>query len=86
MSTIDGTSAAQAAAMVDAARQLRARAGAVHDLVEQARRELDRAQYQGPAADADRSHLAHVCASVHGLGNALDELAAAVLRASANLP
>jgi uncharacterized protein YukE len=83
MSTIDGPSAA---AMLDVARQLRARAGAIHDLVEQARRELDRAQYQGPAADADRSHLAQVTAAVHGLGNALDELGAAVQRASANLP
>lgn len=74
------------AAMVDAARRLQSAAAVAHDLIEQARRELDLVQYEGPAAQADREHVAQVAASAHGLANALDEVSFAVFRAAASLP
>ena len=74
------------AAMIDTARRLQSAAAVTHDLIEQARRELDLVQYEGPAARADRDHVAQVAASGHGLGNAMDEVSAAIFRAAANLP
>jgi uncharacterized protein YukE len=85
MDILDATQAGQVAAMLDTARQLQARASHIHDLIEQARRELAQAQYEGPAADQDRAHLQEIAGAAHGLGNALEELSASVLRAAANL-
>lgn len=85
MSFIDGI-AADAAALVDTARRLQRTAAIVHDLIEHARRELDRLEYEGPGASADRSELNAAAAAAHGLGNTLDAISAAVFRAAANLP
>ena len=85
MSLVDGI-AADAAAIVNAAHRLQSAAALTHDLVEQARRELDLIQYEGPAAQADRDHVAQIAVSAHGLGNAMNEVSAALFRAAANLP
>jgi uncharacterized protein YukE len=74
------------AAMIDTARRLQSAAAVTHDLIEQARRELDLVQYEGPAARADRDHVAQVAASGHGLGSAMEEVSAAIFRAAANFP
>jgi len=74
------------AAMIDAARRLQSAAAVAHDLIEQGRRELDLAHYEGPAAQADREDVAQVAAATHGLGNALDEVSTTVFRAAAGLP
>jgi hypothetical protein len=49
MSLLDGLTG-DAATMIDAARRLQSVAAVAHDLIEQARRELDLVQYEGPAA------------------------------------
>lgn len=85
MSVIDGI-AGDVAAMIDTARRLQSAAAVTHDLIEQARREMDFAQYEGPAARGDRDRLAQVAVSGHGLGNAMEEVSAAIFRAAANLP
>ena len=74
------------AAMIETARRLQSAAAVTHDLIEQARRELDLVQYEGPAARADRDHVAQVAASGHGLGSAMEEVSAAIFRAAANIP
>jgi HD superfamily phosphodiesterase len=84
MSLLDGLTG-DAATMIDAARRLQSVAAVAHDLIEQARRELDLVQYEGPAAEADREHVAQVAASTHRLGNALNEVSAAVFRVAASL-
>lgn len=85
MSFVDGITG-DVAAMIETARRLQSAAAVTHDLIEQARRELDLVQYEGPAARADRDHVAQVAASGHGLGSAMEEVSAAIFRAAANFP
>ena len=85
MSFIDGITG-DVAAMIDTARRLQSAAAVTHDLIEQARRELDSVQYEGPAARADRDRLAQVAVSAHGFGNAMDAVSAALFRAAASVP
>ena len=85
MGVIDGVTG-DVPAMIATARRLQSAAAVTHDLIEQARRELDFVPYEGPAARADRAHLAQVAVSGHGLGNAMEEVSAAIFRAAANLP
>jgi len=82
MSLVGGI-AGDVAAMIETARRLQSAAAYTHDLIEQAQRELDLLRYEGPAARTDRDHVAKVAASLHGLGNALDEASAAIFRAAA---
>lgn len=85
MSFVDGITG-DVAAMIETARRLQSAAAVTHDLIEQARRELDLVQYEGPAARADRDHVAQVAAGGHGLGSAMEEVSAAIFRAAANFP